>query len=350
MSVQEPDSAGRERPSGSGSGRRGCLIRAAVLLAALFLAGGIGEAALRLLPIRAVYMEQRSVLQQQIAIPDPDTFYRNRPGYRGRFKNREFDTEVVIDAHGLRAGDPPPAPADRTLLVLGDSFAFGWGVEANEAAPGRLAQLMPGWRVLNAGVSGWGTSQQAAYLETRGIRLKPDRLLLMFVPNDPAENRIRYRFDNGRLLWDEPGEGAAARMDRRLRRWSAWWVLLRRLAQRAGLIGADPGGVREDDELWGEELFHLNRIASAARRHRIPLAVAYVPGEGPGDRPVREAGAARLEAWTRDAGVPFLDLTGALEKSVERGEKPYFRLDDHWSPAGHRAAAEAIAAWMRQSM
>jgi len=56
----------------------------------------------------------------------------------------------------------------------------------------------------------------------------------------------------------------------------------------------------------------------------------------------------RLRAIGVAAGFPVLDLTAAL-RAADRGllGQPYFIHDGHWNAAGHRAAAQAVASYLR---
>lgn len=77
---------------------------------------------------------------------------------------------LLLAPRPARAAEPV-APAARTILVLGDSLTFGYGLPdpATQAYPGLLQQKLearaaaagpsaPRWRVVNAGVSGDTTS------------------------------------------------------------------------------------------------------------------------------------------------------------------------------------------------
>ncbi len=85
---------------------------------------------------------------------------------------------------------------DFRILVLGDSITFGKGVEAEEAFPRVLERFLKKhfddsycWEVINAGVSGYGTRQEFAYLKESGLKLMPDVVILGFFPgNDLADN------------------------------------------------------------------------------------------------------------------------------------------------------------------
>jgi hypothetical protein len=47
-------------------------------------------------------------------------------------------------------------------------------------------------------------------------------------------------------------------------------------------------------------------------------------------------------------GIPFLDLTQALQHQVDQGNAVYFPDDAHWNSAGHDLAARELAAFLRQ--
>jgi GDSL-like Lipase/Acylhydrolase family len=47
-----------------------------------------------------------------------------------------------------------------------------------------------------------------------------------------------------------------------------------------------------------------------------------------------------------EEGIPFLDLTDALQARLARGSNVYFPDDSHWNAAGHETAATALAGWL----
>jgi lysophospholipase L1-like esterase len=68
---------------------------------------------------------------------------------------------VFTDRYGFRVPprfrDPKPADAP-ALLVLGDSVAFGSGVEEEKTFSGRLRASLPSTRIYNSAVIGYGTN------------------------------------------------------------------------------------------------------------------------------------------------------------------------------------------------
>lgn len=316
-------------------------------LLAAGLAGGLAllvvEVALRIFPLPVTYMTMRSVVQQVCTRPHPTIQYVNREGYRGTFANREFRTEIAINNRGLRDRE---YPYDRTagkprILVLGDSFPFGWGVEQNEAVSERLEQRLADRRgpvdVINAACSGWNTRQELQWLEEEGLRYRADTVLLFFCENDPGTNADRFRFEAGRLGRADDPRGSFAELKRWLVRHSAVWVLLRHGLQ--SLRGGDaPTG--DPRPLWDEEARLLAALKAHCEARQARLAVVYAPDRDAHGRPTYGLWFGRLRRWCAARMVPFLDPVPALE-IARKGGPVYFRLDDHWTARGHDAVAEA---------
>jgi hypothetical protein len=111
---------------------------------------------------------------------------------------------VSLNSNGHRDDESPvqKPPRERRILALGDSVTFGWGVNQGEDFPARLEALLrqqsdSAWQVINAGVNGYNSEQEAAYFAAEGILFEPDIVLLVFVANDvePAfkPNTVTWR-------------------------------------------------------------------------------------------------------------------------------------------------------------
>jgi hypothetical protein len=117
--------------------------------------------------------------------------------------------------------------------------------------------------------------------------------------------------------------------------------------------------VEEIEDAWAKTAAILAAADRDARSLGAHLLVVHVPSRLEiDDRTWRlsrhlygwdEAGwdrgrvAQRLKEIGAQAGIPVLDLTGALRRANEGGgERSYFTYDGHWSPAGHRVAAEEV--------
>lgn len=96
------------------------------------------------------------------------------------------------------ASSQPLGAADKVLLCLGDSLTAGYGLDESEAWPAllqqRLDRELPGWRVVNAGVSGDTTAGGLKRLDWL-LRAKPAAAFVCLGGNDglrglaPAETR-----------------------------------------------------------------------------------------------------------------------------------------------------------------
>ena len=129
---------------------------------------------------------------------DPNTspHYRFHPqmGWTLEF---DKDNTVGICSSGFRCPELNQVKQDKTLrlLNLGDSFSVGINVPYKSTFPGRLqdwlSQSGDSWEVINLAVGDWGTSQQTIALETIGLDLVPDLVLLQTFPfNDLCNNSI----------------------------------------------------------------------------------------------------------------------------------------------------------------
>lgn len=80
-----------------------------------------------------------------------------------------------------------PAPT-RTVLVLGDSLSAGYGLAADQGwvalTARRLARSHPGWRVVNASVSGETTAGGAARIAGELRRNRPSVVVVELGAND----------------------------------------------------------------------------------------------------------------------------------------------------------------------
>src|SRR5205085_1244996 len=54
-----------------------------------------------------------------------------------------------------------------------------------------------------------------------------------------------------------------------------------------------------------------------------------------------------LSGFLAEQGITFFDLFDVFEASKEP-ERLFYKLDPHWTPAGHRVAAHAVAQFLRR--
>ncbi len=171
-----------------------------------------GEIAVRILSPCAVYGAREEAPQKAIYQYDARLGWRGRPNATGHFAGYDFAVRVHLDSHGYRTPSPPATAGKRNLVLIGDSVAWGWGVEDEQTAAAVLQRRHPEWNLYNLAAPGYGTDQQYLALQEFCALPKPapiDRfLLLLYTANDfddvGATSRYsfpkpRFRLRNGAL-------------------------------------------------------------------------------------------------------------------------------------------------------
>ncbi|MCD9029813.1 arylesterase [Luteimonas sp. BDR2-5] len=95
---------------------------------------------------------------------------------------------VVAQAQAQPASTPPADAPAHTLLVMGDSLSAGYGMAAAQGWVSLLQQQLdattPGWRVVNASISGETSAGGASRIATEVVRLQPDVVIIALGAND----------------------------------------------------------------------------------------------------------------------------------------------------------------------
>jgi lysophospholipase L1-like esterase len=331
------------------------------------------------------------------------------PNHRGWMRAPEFITEVRISPLGLRdrrtSYEKPPGVY--RVLLLGDSFLEGVQVQQWETVAERLEDRLnarSGGRpveVINAGVAAYGTAQQLLLYEHEVHRYNADAvMLLFFVGNDVKNNSPELEIPGGRLhlavkpyfeleddgsLTLKPGPSPTPQhpVARTLRR-CCWtynvfegniFALLGQeyLREEIEVVGGARNYIRENYELeprgewakaWRTTEAILARLQARTAADGAPLTLVGVPDWRALDpaiwqdelfrnrrmqRPsAPEAPTDHLAKMAARLQIPYLDLLPPLRREAAAGRAPlYYSVDGHWNPAGHRAAAEALAEFVR---
>ena len=136
-----------------------------LVLASILVAAVLGEIA-----VRVVYgpkFRPRAVF----GVGDAHLGWKPAPGLDDTFYGPDYSIHIRTDADGYRLGELGEADYSRGLIVLlGDSYAFGWGLSTGDTFASRLDALMSSesggsLRVVNLGVGGYGDLQSADRFE-----------------------------------------------------------------------------------------------------------------------------------------------------------------------------------------
>lgn len=158
---------------------------------------GLLEAGLRLFrpqDVRMTTVDRASGDTVTWGLPDSVLGHRLRPNTRSIESAPEFTAEYLTDVEGFRAGEvaaAAPSGGTRTL-VLGDSYAFGYGVHWDSTWSNRLARLAAEsgtpLDIVNTGTPGYDTRSAALMLERTIARYRPSVVMVVFLPHDVVTN------------------------------------------------------------------------------------------------------------------------------------------------------------------
>lgn len=133
---------------------------------------------------------------------------------------------VTISGKGLRDREiGRKQPGEFRVLLLGDSFTFGWGLEVEQTIGRQLEEMLMAsnstrrFTVINAGVEGYGPWQERIRLREIGFALEPDIVILQLYPGNDINNslnKIGKRVRAFDPVWEHLIESR--------RHWSRWEV------------------------------------------------------------------------------------------------------------------------------
>jgi hypothetical protein len=157
-------------PESSRSPRSRVLGAAVRVLAGLAVGAALSEVAFHL-------RDHGAFPHLNVYVPDATLGVRLRPGASMKLAfGGNPVTSVRINRDGFRGADFPPPGGDE-VVVVGDSQVFGLGVEENETFSAKLEGMLPGARVINAGVPTYGPPEYDRVLAELIEKRKPKRVV-----------------------------------------------------------------------------------------------------------------------------------------------------------------------------
>ena len=309
-----------------------------LLLAAPRLSGALPRPA-RLL-VQQVYRHfKRAFIQFDPACAryDPALTYTLKPGVC-TFENVEFRNEYRVNRLGLR--DAEEALDAPQVIVLGDSHVMGWGVEQDETLTHVLARRT-GRRVLNAGVSSYGTAREMRLLERLDVS-RLGTLIIQYSDNDWPENRtFRERGQFLPVMSQTQYESAITHYQAQ-RGYFPGKYLFRLFAKVLPLEEPEPDRVVKGEVTPVDEAAAFVNVLA---RSRVPLAGVQVIVFEVNEqiRPARPFIAA-LETVRRRAENPeFVRRLQTLDAAPLLATGDFYDLDDHLRAHGHQVLGDALS-------
>jgi hypothetical protein len=321
---------------------------------------------------------------QRLFVDDPFIGYKLRPSTSIRFTTADFSTDIAINSSGVRDGEiGPKAANERRIVVLGDSLVLAVQVGLQQTFCKQLEASLNArsngvrYRVIDAGVQGYGPVEEVLFYERVASKLQPDLVLLVtFVANDAVEAYDHgFRLQSGqRTGVTPPPPRLGDRVRHVVRRSMVLQIVRQRIDAVRGrfqwaqtprpdlrlLTYATP----EPPELvTGFEVSRtaIGRLARDASDGRAKLAIVLMParlqldGEefermrGPlaaaGYKMDVDAATTRFAAALQPLGLPVLDLLPVFRQAPDP-KRIFFESTVHLTPEGHGLASSAILAFL----
>lgn len=246
------------------------------------------------------------------------TVVSNKAGFRSR---RE-----------LEEADPRPR-----IVVLGDSFVFGEGVEQEERFPNVLEKLRPGWRVDNLGMTGYGLDLMLRALEHVGLPTRPSHVLVAVYTDDFRRIRPRYAGVGFEIPRFELVDGALVTRPYPPRPWYENIHLAQALFRATRRGPYRPKEARPAEERALNQAI-LERIVAVSRAGGAGVSIIFLPGKI--DSPMDKERRQWLRGFAEDHGTHFADLTDPIHQA---GKAAFITRNWHYNPYGHEIVARHVA-------
>lgn len=288
-----------------------------------------------------------------------------------RFQKPCFSVALNSNSAGARDREREPGGDPHRTIVLGDSFAEGWGVEAPERASDLLEARL-GRAFLNFGAADdFGPLQEQILYEKLASRFAHDQVLILFLPdNDFTDNDQnfwrRYRPDFSRRYRPyyqaanagyvpyypmpnpkdrpPPARGFIAGLSETILD-NSWAVAAARSIYFSGSRSRNYSGYFNfgDDQLKAV-LWSFAQIKKLAAERNVTIVI--IPRRGDFSRVAAE-GSNRLgdimKQFGAEHGIDIVDLLPLMPAIEPNTEQYFLSCDGHWSPLGNRVAADVLA-------
>jgi hypothetical protein len=280
--------------------------------------------------------------------------------------------DLHYDWHGFRNATDLKSAG---IAMIGDSLIEGMTIPVPQIVTSLLGGL-EGEVVANFGQFGYGPQQELVVLRRYGLPLHPKTVVWVFSEATDLSDAVGYRD----LMRDPPGFWTFF-VQRSFTR--AMYHAIGRLfaarkppaVERVGVLQTTGSQLRvyfsfPAHPLTASEMEGLEETRHAiATAHQLAAAqgarfvFVYVPEkfrafhdfcQFPSQSECRTwvlsdlPQAMRITIAGISPDIGYLDLTPYMVDAVKRGVAPYYTDDGHWSPEGHRVAAEAIHQYLAQ--
>jgi hypothetical protein len=295
--------------------------------------------------------------------------YRHRPRANVFMNWFSGSFSVHTDLLGFRVAALSDTAQDihnPEVLVIGDSQAFGQGVEFEDTVIGAFAREARtlGITVANAAVAGHFLRNQVELVRCLVAEraLRPRLIIVCLTPRAlAAPAAYAHAFVRDGALFDQP-PGLLQLGRKWLSTHSAAYVVVRNAVRARGsdnsmadLLGLYQDAQREErirglSDVLADLMQVLDPIQGRVVLAYLPLAAEFRVDELARKRPRSQSGAAAREPYgvadavSRAYRIPLIDLTPPLRLALEGGERLTLRGDQHYNQAVSRSCAKHLLA------
>lgn len=292
-------------------------------------------------PLPRTYVGDYQSRPSQGMVADPVTGWRLKPRLVVQGGDGDQAPRYETNADGFRGADFDPTDRRRRIVLVGDSFTFGVGVQVEETFGAVLDKHLEASVVYNLAMPGFGLDQMWLSARHQAPPLAPALVVVTFISESFPRSLEAFRVTEG---WTKPVfklvEGKLVPKDsadrpgalvRFLERNSVVW--------RVGTLAARATGQRwAYGESWRLNSAILRQIRDDLREAGIPVLFVFMPTYYWRTFPA-------AVRYLGELGVDFIDLSSAPGFDMEA---MYFPGDNHMNAAGHAWVGRTLAGWIEQ--
>lgn len=263
----------------------------------------------------------------------PDLGYTLKPG-KFVFTEKEFSNAYFINSLGVR--DAEDALLRPEIVIIGDSFALGWGVEQDETFA-KLLERKTKLKLLNTSVPSYGTVREMLML--RRVDISNLKCLIIQYCGDDYDENLNYYLNGNRpqimraLTFDKLSE-----VHSREKRYFLGKYLLLKIKKKINECRSKPKAAITSVKLNDVDLFLHVLKQNADILSSVPIIVFEMNGRDQSNTFTDE-----LKQKAISSGNPaFIQNLIVIDMSQYLRENNFFVLDDHLNPSGHVIVADIL--------
>jgi hypothetical protein len=281
-------------------------------------------------------------------VADPSTGWRMRPNIReypsGISAKHGYKVNYRSNEQGFRSElDFSRAMAPKRIVLVGDSFTFGSGVELEKTFGGLMdVQLGEDVAIYNLAMPGFGLDQMWMSVRDQALPMNPTLIIMAFIDKDLDRSLTAYRYWegfnkptfelDGNVLRPQEVNDKPTGAIRILEAYSSTWTALKRISRILG--HRVPFG-----EWWLRNEAIFKAVIGECRRAGVSILFVRLP----------------LKTWKEFSNLHSLmehedaNLLDLGSQQMRPSYPVHFRADDHINRAGHQFVAEELLRWISKN-